>query len=301
MCLIIHKKPDVEIPFEKIWSASVVNPDGFGIAVADRGKLEVQKSWGGTPTDPEAVSRALEQTIGLPTLIHFRFRTLGEKSLTNCHPFELKKSDGSPIVFAHNGTLHSLLDHAKLSGIHVSEDASDSAAFAQGILQPLFERSPSEDLLNDSLLLAILREYAGTTNVFSFMDGDGKSLIINKTRGKEYDFGWASNEYSLNRKPPSTPSKPNNALVVHPSIDQTAHNLKSILAKPSDERAYGLCPAHRETFEELTNISLEELQYYAEEDFLTLCKRWPDGAALLILDLLWEIFGAQTGGHSGSV
>jgi hypothetical protein len=211
MCVILQKTVNKEIPFEVLMRATERNKDGYGVIVADRGHLvtfrgmdlsEPTKSAG---KHAEAVAKALEQAKDLPTMVHFRFATAGLKSLENCHPFELLKMDdvGIDLSFMHNGTLQ------KWKGFQ--QDESDTLRFVNEIGRPLLKRfwayaqtqegDAEDNLVEDKTLAAVLGEYA-SSSVFTLMTGTGRSLIINRGNGKEYDWGWASNTYTQLDEPP---------------------------------------------------------------------------------------------------
>ena len=44
MCLIIQRKPNFEIPYDKFETSILNNPDGYGLTYPDGGKLHVVKS-----------------------------------------------------------------------------------------------------------------------------------------------------------------------------------------------------------------------------------------------------------------
>jgi hypothetical protein len=207
MCVIIHRKPNVDIPFEKLQSACLVNADGFGLVIPDRGKLEVIKEFDSKGNNPDKLAKLLEKAKDKDVFIHLRFKTKGATDLKNVHPFivSTRKSAGIDVQFMHNGTLSDFGNQADC----------DSKVFTKEIVAPLYrtmlDSFGSEKALNSPIFAKILRKYSGNGSVFTLVDGLGNHLIINRDNGKEFDGWWASNEYSFNRthrEPTTSYAKP---------------------------------------------------------------------------------------------
>jgi hypothetical protein len=198
MCLIIQRDPNFEIPYEKFESAIKVNPDGYGLAFADGGRLVTLRD-PSTP-DPEVLYRHInEDLIDKKLMLHLRFTTAGETNLRNAHPFPIleKKVDGIDLRMAHNGTLFSYKSKA-------AKWESDTRAFVRLYVRPLFKRmakavSP-EELLKDGFIKELLEDKLTTNSVLTFIDGEGSTLICNETgNGGKKESGWYfSNSYSFN-------------------------------------------------------------------------------------------------------
>ena len=195
MCVIIHRKPGITIPFEKLASACFVNADGMGIAVPDRGKLELRKFFNTKGNDPEVLAKLLEEAKDLDVYVHLRYRTKGRTDKDNVHPFGVltKKKHGTDIQFMHNGTLSDF----------GTDKSCDSKMFAKTFLQPLSEKflkaMEPEEIIHDPIYCSILEKYAGKGSVFLLVDNHGGNRIINYDNGKEFAGWWASNDYSFNR------------------------------------------------------------------------------------------------------
>lgn len=195
MCVIIHRKPNVDIPFEKLQSACTVNADGFGLVIPDRGKLEVIKQFDSKGNDPEKLAKLLEKAKDKDVFVHLRFKTKGATDLKNVHPFivSTRKSAGIDVQFMHNGTLSDFGNQADC----------DSKVFAAEIIAPLYRSMINtyapEKALNAPVFTKILKKFAGNGSVFTLVDGLGNYVIINRDNGKEFEGWWASNEYSFNR------------------------------------------------------------------------------------------------------
>lgn len=209
MCLIIQRKPNFEIPFEKFKSAVINNPDGYGLSYPDNGKLITLR----TPEepDPEKLYRMVnEELIEKELMLHLRFTTVGETILRNAHPFPIleKDTDGVDLRMAHNGTLGKYRPKGQST-------ESDTRLFVKTFVRPLFKRlvkgMEPEELMTDGFVKALLEDQLTTSSVLTFLDGNGNSLICNETGngGKQEDQWYYSNTYSFN---PShrTPSTPNN-------------------------------------------------------------------------------------------
>lgn len=203
MCVIIQRNPGVILPEDKIWSASHVNPDGYGISFIDRGKIETIKEYPTGGNKPEIIMKRLADAPDLQAYVHFRFKTAGKTNTENCHPFQVldKAKHGIDVMFMHNGTMH------EFSG---DKEFSDTYCFNEMILKPLLGNfqlgkkvdGSEESILQDTALYHILTKYAG--GVFTLYDNEGHYMIVNKkngvvfkdNNGKEW---WASNAYSFNK------------------------------------------------------------------------------------------------------
>jgi len=202
MCVIILRNPGIVLPFDKLETACHVNDDGWGLAIADRGKIELEL---GLENDPDTIAKRLEDAKDLPILLHLRYITVGEKRVENCHPFRILTAaeHGADIVLAHNGTLINYKTPA--------DGASDSKHFADQFVKPLFERvikfTGPTDLLKDEFTRQLLKNEVGSSSVVTLFDGNGVSHTVNPQHGAEFPGWWASNTYSFkatHREPVST-------------------------------------------------------------------------------------------------
>lgn len=193
MCVIIVRQPGITIPFEKIKAACTVNNDGWGLAVADRGRVEVIRKVD-TTNDPEIVYKALEDTKDLRVMLHLRYVTVGERNLANCHPFEVlnHKDHGEDIILAHNGTI---------SQFRKPDDGnSDTKHFVDYYVRPLLLRAkafqPHKPVLEDEFALELLKYTVGSSSLVTFFTPTN-DLTVNKSHGKDFVGWWASNTYSF--------------------------------------------------------------------------------------------------------
>lgn len=207
MCVIIQRNPGVILPEEKIWSATQVNSDGYGISFIDRGRIETIKEYPTGGNKPELILKRLQDAPDIPAYVHLRFRTAGKTNTENCHPFTVltKDTHGLDVQFMHNGTM------TEFSG---DKDYSDTYCFNESILKPLlanFQLGKKVDgdedtgILEDPVVFHILQKYAGAGGVFTLYDSDDRYMIINQQNGTTFkdENGkewWASNSYSFNRE-----------------------------------------------------------------------------------------------------
>jgi hypothetical protein len=199
MCLIIQRPANITLDKEKLGTAIDVNPDGYGIAVADgRGKLITLRS----PDKPD-----IEDLFSLlhgefkenSLMLHLRFTTAGKTNLRNAHPFPVLeyKEDGVDVRMAHNGTISTYKQKAET-------DESDSRAFVRMFVRPLFKRlikgSTTEDIFTDPFIEELLKNRIPGGSVLTFLDGFGNTMVINAlgNGGKYEDDGvYLSNTYSF--------------------------------------------------------------------------------------------------------
>jgi hypothetical protein len=324
MCVIIYRKPNVTIDFEKIESACKVNSDGMGLIAIDRGKLELRKFFTGKGNDPETVAKFLDEAKDLHVYAHLRYRTKGATDKENVHPFGVlkKAKHGIDVQFMHNGTLQDF----------GTEKWCDSKHFVKSLLTPLSEKllksmEPNE-LLHDDVYCTILEKYAGRGSVFLLADNEGGHRIINYDNGKEFDGWWASNEYSFNsfhrtpkkdegskyyssssywnntgkgwerdwvqtenKKPVTVAAIPGPAATADKDgevpFDTAKAEAKAIEVKLPPNPTV----TKRETFVELAGItSLSDAVGLSNTEISDLVDEYPEHAVILILDLLKELY-----------
>lgn len=196
MCVILAIGPNIDIEEQKIISACEVNNDGYGLTVINDGKFDTFRSI--KPNKPDDLMKRLEDARGYVRMVHLRFRTDGDVSEENCHPFVVttQEEHGLDIQFMHNGVI------SDFSGGNDAE--SDTHKFNSIILKPLLIRTLKtlEDPTKwseDPLFKILLNKYAGANNVFTIYDSLGGHVVTNKSRGVEHQGWWASNAYSFNR------------------------------------------------------------------------------------------------------
>lgn len=324
MCVIMVKKAGVEIPYNLLESACIVNPHGFGVAIADRGQLYIEKMYREEGNSPEPIAKALEELKEHQIYLHLRYKTSGNLGEANCHPFEVlnMKEDGMQMILFHNGTLFEYKDDN-------DKTKSDTHCFVEQFVTPLYRRifqtCNEEEMLNDPLAAVIMEKFVGLSSKVLLVDNYGNDLIINKTKGKEFDWGWASNDYSFNRthREPTTssfwnarsqynnttyykdgtrtywdakknkyitevidtpPKKEYTKPVITPDTPPTFPPVKE------ENKQWYPAPKARATLEEMEYIDkIEEVCYLSEDDFSFLIKHYPEMATALFLDMQYYI------------
>jgi hypothetical protein len=192
MCVIIAKNPGVEVPFNKLKNACRTNTDGFGLMTLKDGKFLIERQFEEGGNDPEKIARLLEPFKDEKVYLHLRFRTSGAKAIEAVHPFKImdKKKDGADLYLMHNGTINAY--DKGMTGL------PDSYHYGVEVVKPLYdvwehrwEGSPLDDPKFQFYLSMTLK--SDWSRVL-LLDSYGSEYIINKDRGKEFEWGWASND-----------------------------------------------------------------------------------------------------------
>jgi hypothetical protein len=132
MCLIVHREVKggrgSNIPNHVIEYNRKKNPDGFGIAWRQGGKLQHQKF---APNDHgafEKLLKTIDKQSHIEYVAHWRFATTGEPCEDLSHPFPYEDAkDGEVLVF-HNGVID--IETA-------DKKESDTLAFVRNVLAKL--------------------------------------------------------------------------------------------------------------------------------------------------------------------
>lgn len=318
MCVIIYREPGVVIPHEKLVSACIVNQDGMGIITVDRGKMELRKHFDPKGNDPDTLARAMEQGKDLPMWIHLRYMTKGATDKYNVHPFGVlkEKKHGMDLQFMHNGTL---------SDFGNSSDC-DSKDFVKKLLTPLCEKLMAavgpEALTKDETLREILKKYAGRNSYFMMVDNFGNYQMIADDKGYQHEGWWSSNVYSFNRthreptviyQKPSTNYRENWEKMYGAGVQEEPKKLYPIktftggITYDAEEvpfeteetkevaktpPANPISNTYRERFTEIAGITqLSDVCSLTDDDIDELVIAYPGKAKILILDLLYELYG----------
>lgn len=203
MCLIIQRKPNFEIPYQKFETAILNNPDGYGLSYpVQDGRLITLRS--ADKPDPEELYRLVnEELLEQDLMVHLRYTTVGDTILRNAHPFPIleRDKDGIDLRMSHNGTLHKYRPDARSGSTE-----SDTRVFVREFVRPLFKRlargMEPEELLSDDFTKKLLEDKLTTMSVLTFLDGNGNSLICNEegNGGKKEEKWYYSNTYSFDPK-----------------------------------------------------------------------------------------------------
>lgn len=181
MCLLVYMSEYTTASPERLFNASINNPDGFGWAIVE--KHEIIKGHGmdfDRVLDDFMEARRVHHG---DALFHLRWTTHGLTDVTNCHPFTI--GDDNLSVLAHNGILP--VDVPK------TESRSDTRIFAEDWL-PAFGGVPALDdkeFFND-----VERFTRGSKLVVLTANPDTKywSYIVNEQDGDWEDGVWWSND-----------------------------------------------------------------------------------------------------------
>lgn len=312
MCVILEKKPGLEIPFEAILKGATRNPDGYGVSVVDRGETTVFHGLADKySTHADEVQKILEQAKDLPTMIHFRYATAGKRSLANAHPFPLltKKEHGVDVTLMHNGTMQFF----KIEG----SEESDTSRFVEEVAKPLFIRAwkyhdqDEEQLMDDHALQQAIKAMVGA-GVITFQSSNGSLVKINHWHGQEYPWGWASNKAPL-IETKKDPDEPRTRIISGASTPWYGNNHNGGWKKKEEERDANALeqgeavkdmvrlspytsfqlpiPKHRlDSSDFLKPFELADLIWLDLEDIRDLVYNCPEAAATILMDLLYELY-----------
>lgn len=304
MCVIIHKPKDVIIPPEKIEQAWRNNKDGFGITFTDRGEFNIRK-W--LSKDPDEINRFLEDVSDCNAMLHLRYKTKGEVSRDNLHPFTVltQKKHGVNLQFFHNGTLYAFGD----------DKQSDSNDFNNKILRPMFEMLAVKHeldlnaMLDDPFSHTVIEEFKNTGSVFSMFGDDGQWITFGK--GVEHSDGWWSSNDHYFDKDKRTPAakdnggKGNSNFQGNSKVVTLPGSTSGQATQPNTTTRDGTGttggtedikflpkPVYADTFEETFPElgSMDDLLYYTQENFEDLIAEYPYEAAVLIRSLVTELY-----------
>jgi hypothetical protein len=196
MCVIIVKKPDVIIPYDKIDSACAVNNDGWGLSVLQEpGKLLNYKGFKASGNDPDEIYDLINRHKEHTQFLHLRFVTKGDKNLENTHPFPLIEEEDYQLYLMHNGTL-------SFSKFDIPDGQSDTRAFCEQYASPTakaFYTVAGKDLLNDVNFLRMMDHFISASWYFALYDNLGNYRVLGgQGHWHDSDTWWSSNTYSFN-------------------------------------------------------------------------------------------------------
>jgi len=316
MCLILAKEANAAVDQNKIETAVLNNPHGWGYVIPMKGdKPASGRFFDPDGTKPDDILKFLEETMTEKVYLHLRYTTAGINDIKNCHPFcVLQKSvDGQDMFMMHNGTLHKYKNNTL--------DSSDTRIFNDEVVIPLAERFAAYDgepVLADPLFEDIMKKYVEGSSKIVLIDEHGNDL---KLGGVGHDFTdstgkkwWVSNTYSFNPKhrTPTQQKKVNDARVYNKETNKWEAPPKVVNHfqgyKPA-EPASSACPIpmdYAKTHEELGATarktivdewgldSVQDLCSLSAEDFHGIVINYPDDAVLLILALQEELYTKGT-------
>lgn len=182
MCVIIAKPATIQAPNEEIITrAMMVNPDGFSIAWAKDGEIEIYKTMRASEM-LKFYRKHKGEFDKCAFVFHARIATHGTKNINNCHGW--KTEDGAECFF-HNGIL----------SITNREDMTDSETFFRDIYEPVRKAGGQEAaeratraIIGDSKFAFLLRDGAIRLRGTYTLE---KGVYYSNTRGIFYYIGRA--------------------------------------------------------------------------------------------------------------
>lgn len=223
MCIIIAKPKGVEMPSRKVIQQSFKNnPDGFGLAYSNEGKMP--KIIKGAMTIKEAfrMIKGIPDPLNSNVIMHFRFATKGFITDENCHPFPLSRDIEklqalrvtTPMAIAHNGVIYSSNSYSSCYGgddwysaYNLKAELSDTQEFIRDFLvdigQAIYNRGVQK-LIEDA-----------TSSKFSILTPKGIILIGNFTNVNGVHFSndsWKKANYYAPKKTESAYIKVSNKI-----------------------------------------------------------------------------------------
>lgn len=182
MCLLTLTHPDARPDYERLYTASLHNPDGFGFAVHADDHIVI-----GRGMDIDCVLDEYMKAVTLypdgPSMFHLRLATHGGVNTSNCHPFWVDAQHMT--CMAHNGILP--IDVPRY------ESRSDTRIFAEDVFPHIGIAA-----LNSHKMRKKLRKYTGSYNKLAFITVDPEShvtyRIIGEDLGHWREGVWYSND-----------------------------------------------------------------------------------------------------------
>lgn len=302
MCVIIEQKIGYTLPKEMLKMAMFNNPHGYGLVIKDpvNKKVQVIRK---LKADLEEVYDLLKDNEDCLRYLHLRWKTEGEISEDNVHPFCVFYSDARQIYFMHNGTLPYKFKPSN------AEKISDSKKFNDTWLTPFLSRLHGKegkgDYHDDWFISQLKDVWTGDHNRGLIVSNDLEPLFINDKFWKVIKDGhgnefYASNdtyfeklirgpEYDRLKKEKEEAEKAAKKFQI-PSNSNT--NTPKILTELKD---VDLAPVPKIDLERI----FEDLDLYTSDGYLALaavtssefdelCLKNPDTASSLLLNITTE-------------
>lgn len=181
MCVILDLPPSVLPTFHDFENAVYNNPHGYGIIMKAGGRMSVVKELvDEKDANPEAIYKILVDNKDAHRIVHLRFRTAGDISKENLHPFLVHSVGQHQTWFAHNGTFFNYKEtETYQNGYRVitpESGRSDTLNFVERVLQPMFANFRMQnghvDIHNEWL----------HTNIDKFWTGNSRGILVNNTQ-----------------------------------------------------------------------------------------------------------------------
>ena len=163
MCDILILPPKVNVPYDKLENVVWNNPDGYGLLVHKQGNLVPHKELPQGGTDPKVIDKLLRDNEKYTRYLHLRWKTEGQISFDNCHPFLVYSDKDRDVYFMHNGTLYEYKAKSQ------TDQRSDSRIFAEEILTPLLKSTKGD--YSSEIIKTTISKFWGLT-------GNNRGLIV---------------------------------------------------------------------------------------------------------------------------
>jgi len=175
MCIAILNKSE-KLPLSSFKESLKSNPDGFGMAWIEGGKIQTWKSLSQSAKKLYTeYCKAFERT-DKPIILHFRISTCGLIDLDNSHPFYINRN----LIFAHNGIIRG----------YGKGTENDTRHFSREILEKITEK----DLFHNPAIQSLIEERIGYSKLI-FLNAMGETKIYGENLGHwAKDGNWYSND-----------------------------------------------------------------------------------------------------------
>jgi predicted glutamine amidotransferase len=181
MCLIIYSKNPSKISINDMEESYNSNKDGFGLMYIKDNKIITEKIL------PKNFDDCLQlfnkhknncKEIGL----HWRFKTVGNINLDNCHPHQVLKNE---VYLMHNGPSLPIpiLDYGR----------SDTNQFIKYYFRNLIIRNT--EILEDKTFIKSINDFIGSDKLLVLNRKSEKFTIFNSQNGYFENDCWYSNSY----------------------------------------------------------------------------------------------------------
>jgi len=186
MCLILQQRAGFTLSRDRLSGIIARNGDGFGAMWSDGQRLHHLRMVGSAAE----MAEAYRPLAGRPALLHWRLATHGRVDASMAHPFPLSDR----VALMHNGMIDCGTPHA---------GHSDTWHIAELLLRPIAEADPDRLFRDD--FAAMLGGLIGNTNKLAILHADGRSVIVNRTSGVDWQGCWWSNTYAWDAPAELTP------------------------------------------------------------------------------------------------
>lgn len=196
MCMIIHTPAGVRPSDDLVRRLYRTNSDGIGVFYIEGDEVKVGKALPKSEDEAVTFIRQYDHILDRPIGIHFRYRTSGNVSLDNVHPFQLlnKAEHGRDLWVMHNGVIP----------ITIRDQLySDTWHFAEALSLILAHLPKDINPFEDGRVNALIKLSIGThSNKLLVLDSKTKMFYrFNESLGTVQDGCWFSSSVSQYRDP----------------------------------------------------------------------------------------------------